>query len=235
LAFFHIFDIIPTKGDFMKKDKIKIIYEDKYIIVVEKPAKLLTIATNNELEKTMFHKVINYEKQKNKNNKIFIVHRLDKDTSGLLIFAKDEKTKKILQDNWDKTIRKYIAVVEGKVERKKDIIKNCLTEDKYFMTHVTDEKNGKIAITEYQRIKVSKSYSLLDINIKTGRKNQIRVHMKEIGHPIIGDKKYKSKTNPLNRLGLHAYYLELKHPITKEIMKFESKIPCDFLSMFPQQ
>lgn len=223
-----------TKGDKMKKDKIKIIYEDKYIIVVDKPSHLLTIATDNEKEKTMFHKVISYEKSKNKNNKVFIVHRLDRDTSGLLIFAKSEKIKHILQENWDSMVktRGYMAVVEGKVEKKEDTIKSYLKEGKNLITYSTNSKDGKLAITKYKKLKTSKSYTLLDINILTGRKNQIRVHMKEMKHPIIGDKKYGAKTNPLKRLGLHANLLVIIHPVTKEIMTFTSNPPKEFTNMF---
>jgi len=219
----------------MRKDRIDIIYEDKFIIVVNKPSNLLTISTENEKERTLFHKVINYEKQKNKNNKIFIVHRLDRDTSGLIVFAKSEKVKKILQDNWDKMAktRGYVAVVEGKVDKKKDTIKNWINEKANFMSYTSDKPNdGKLAITKYELINTSKSYSLLKIEILTGRKNQIRVHMKDIGHPIIGDKKYGSKTNPLKRLGLHANILELEHPITHQILKLESNVPTQFLKMF---
>lgn len=219
----------------MKKDRINIIYEDKFIIVVNKPSNLLTISTENEKEKTLFHKVINYEKQKNKNNKIFIVHRLDKDTSGLIVFAKSEKVKRILQDNWDKMakVRGYVAVVEGKVEKKCDTIKNWINEGANFISYTSDKPNdGKLAITKYELINTSKRYSLVKIEILTGRKNQIRVHMKNIGNPIIGDKKYGAKTNPLNRLGLHANILELEHPITHQILKLESNVPTNFLQMF---
>ena len=219
----------------MKKDKIDIIYEDKFIIVVNKPAHLLTISTENEKERTLFHKVINYEKQKNKNNKIFIVHRLDRDTSGLIVFAKSEKVRKILQDNWDEMAktRGYVAVVEGRIEKKKDTIKNWIKEKIDFTSYTSDKPNdGKIAITKYELLNTSKSYSLLKIEILTGRKNQIRVHMKDIGHPIVGDKKYGAKTNPLKRLGLHANILELKHPITHQILKLESKVPSIMLNMF---
>lgn len=222
----------------MRKDRINIVYEDKFIIVVDKPPHLLTISTDNEKEKTLFHKVISYEKQKNKNNKIFIVHRLDKDTSGLIVFAKSEKVKKILQDNWDKMAktRGYIAVVEGKVEKKNDTIKNWIKERTDFTSFTSDKPNdGKLAITKYELLNTSKSYSLLKIEILTGRKNQIRVHMKDIGHPIIGDKKYEAKTNPLKRLALHANFLELKHPVTNEILKLESKIPVEFLNMFKKK
>ena len=210
--------------------KFKIIYEDKNLIVVEKPAHLLTIATDKEKEKTMFHHVLEYEQKRN--SKIFIVHRLDKETSGLLVFAKDIKTKEFLQENWVKFKRKYIAVVEGKVLKKEEVLKSYLAENKNFITYITDELHGKLAITTYKRLKTSKSYSLLDIEILTGRKNQIRVHMQNIKHPIMGDKKYGAKTNPLKKLGLFAYYLEIIHPITRKNIIFEAEIPKEFLKMF---
>lgn len=213
----------------MKKEKINIIYEDKYIIVVSKPSHLLTISTDKEKEKTMYHQVLTYVKQKHKSNKIFIVHRLDKDTSGLIVFAKDESIKKELQDNWDEVERYYIALVEGKVSKSEDTIKSYLKENKRLITYSTNESDGKLAITHYKLLKQRKNTSLLEIKILTGRKNQIRVHMKDIGHPIVGDKKYNAKTNSLKRLGLHAYKLVLKHPITKEMMTFEDRIPSSFI------
>ena len=216
----------------MRKDRIKILYEDKSIIVVSKPSHLLTISTDNEKEKTMFHKVIEYERKKNKNNKVFIVHRLDKDTSGILVFAKNERIKRQLQDNWQNTKRYYQAVVEGNVEKKEDTIKSYLKENKALITYSTNKSDGKLAITKYKVIKNNKKYSLLDIEILTGRKNQIRVHMNDINHPIIGDKKYNSKTNPIKRLGLHANKLILQHPITKQTMTFEDKTPKEMLSLF---
>ncbi|MBE6138571.1 MAG: RNA pseudouridine synthase [Firmicutes bacterium] len=219
----------------MRRDRIDIIYEDKFIIVVNKPSNLLTIATDNEKEKTLFHKVISYEKQKNKNNKVFIVHRLDKDTSGLIVFAKSERVKKLLQDNWDRMAktRGYVAVVEGKVVKKEGTIKNWIKERTNFTSYTSNKPNdGKLAITKYSVLNVSKSYSLLNIKILTGRKNQIRVHMNDIGHPIIGDKKYGAKTNPLKRLGLHANILELEHPITHKLITFECTIPMQFQNMF---
>ena len=216
-----------------KKDKIDIIYEDKFILVVNKPYNLLTMATDNEKEKTLFHKVYTYLKQKNKNNKVFIIHRLDRDTSGIVVFAKDEKVKKILQDNWNELAKKrgYIAVVEGITEESKTV-KSWLKETKSFITYSSSKPNdGKLAITKYKKIANNKKYSLLEIEILTGRKNQIRVHMKDIGHPIVGDKKYGSIINPLNRLCLHANKLELIHPITKEEHQFELKTPQNFINL----
>ncbi len=217
----------------MKKDKLDIVYEDKYIIVVNKPSHLLTISTDNEKEKTLFHKVMMYEKRKNKNNKVFIVHRLDKDTSGLVLFAKDENIKYKLQNNWDKdTKRGYIAVVNGKT-KDKDTLKSYLAETKTLLVYSTDERNGKLAITEYQRVLENKRLSLLKIRIKTGRKNQIRVQLNDNKTPIVGDKKYgEIKFDPLRRLCLHANYLEIIHPVLNKKMIFEIDTPKEFLALF---
>ena len=216
----------------MKKNKLDIVYEDKSLIVINKPSHLLTISTDNEKEKTLFHQVLLYEKKKNKNNKVFIVHRLDKDTSGLVLFAKDEKIKFKLQNNWDKdTKRGYVAVVNGHT-KEKDVLKSYLAETKTLMVYSTDEKNGKLAITEYQKLKENKRMTLLKIKIKTGRKNQIRVQLNDNGNPIIGDKKYsESKFDPLRRLCLHANYLEIIHPVTNKKIVFEIDIPKEFLDL----
>ncbi len=211
-----------------KKDKLKILYEDKSIIIISKPSNLLTIGTNKEHNNTLYRKVSEYVKKQHKSNKIFIVHRLDKDTSGIIAFAKTEPVKRILQRNWDKTKRKYVALVEGKVA-KGDTIKNYLAETKTLKTYITnDKKIGKLAITKYKPIKDNKEYTLLDIEILTGRKNQIRVHMESINHPIVGDKKYNSKKNPIRRMCLHATYLEFIHPITNKRLIIEDKYPNIF-------
>ena len=211
-----------------KKDKLKILYEDKSIIIISKPSNLLTIGTNKEHNNTLYRKVSKYVKKQHKSNKIFIVHRLDKDTSGIIAFAKTEPVKRVLQRNWDKIKRKYIALVEGKVA-KGDTIKNYLAETKTLKTYITnDKKIGKLAITKYKPIKGNKEYTLLDIEILTGRKNQIRVHMESINHPIVGDKKYNSKKNPIRRMCLHATYLEFIHPITNKRLIIEDKYPNIF-------
>ena len=205
------------------------IYEDKHILVVDKPTNILSVSTENEKERTMFHLVYNYIKSKNKNNKIFIVHRLDKDTSGLMIFAKSEIVKQKLQDNWDKLVeRYYIAIVYGDVLEKEKTIKSYIAETKTLLSYSTTKEKGKLAITKYEKIKSNKKYTMLNINILTGRKNQIRLHMKEIGHIIVGDKKYGAKTNPINRLCLHANRLIFKHPITNKIIELSSDYPKQF-------
>lgn len=217
----------------MKKDKLDIVYEDKFIIVVNKPSHLLTISTDNEKEKTLFHKVIMYEKRKNKNNKVFIVHRLDRDTSGLVLFAKDEKIKFKLQNNWDKeTKRGYVAVVNGKT-KDSDTLKSFLAETKTLLVYSTNNpKEGKLAITSYKKLSENKRLTLLDIRIKTGRKNQIRVQLADNGNGIVGDKKYgNNKFDPLRRLCLHANYLEIVHPVTNKKQVFETDIPKEFINL----
>ena len=177
----------------MKKKKLDILYEDKFIIIVNKPSNLLTIANDNIYEDTLYSQVYTYLKQKHKSNKVFIVHRLDKDTSGLVLFAKSELVKRKLQDNWVNVKRYYYAIVNGIIDKDKDIIKSYLKETKSLLVYSTNDKNGKLAITEYELLKKNNKYSLLKIDIKTGRKNQIRVHLNDIKHSIVGDKKYGCK------------------------------------------
>jgi len=211
--------------------KMDIIYEDKYIIAINKPTKLLTISTNKEKEKTLYHEVSEYVKKKHKSNKIFIVHRLDFDTSGVTVFAKDQKVKEELQNNWDKyaTKRSYIALVEGLIKPDKLTLKNKLVETKTNMVYVNDNsKYGKLAITSYSLNRYIGGNSLIDIEIKTGRKNQIRVQLSNYGYPIIGDKKYEGKKSFYNRLMLHANVLELVHPVTKEKLNLSARIPKEF-------
>ena len=208
-----------------KKEKLDILYEDKYLIAVSKPANLLTIGTAKERDNTLYRKVSEYVKKQHKSNKIFIVHRLDKDTSGIILFAKTESIKRQLQQNWGKTKRLYIALVEGKVT-KSGTIKNWLKETKTLMTYSSNKPNdGHLAITKYEPIISTKEYSLLKIEILTGRKNQIRVHMKDIKHPIVGDKKYGSTKNPIRRMTLHANYLKFTNPITKKEIELVSNYP----------
>ena len=213
----------------MKKEKLDIIYEDKFLIVVNKKSGLLTIANEKIRDNTLYHQVYTYLKQKNKNNKVFIVHRLDKDTSGLVLFAKNEKIKYELQENWNNHVkRSYYAIVNGIVNKNKNTIKSYLKETSTLFVYSTNDSKGKLAITEYELLNKNKNYSLLKINIKTGRKNQIRVHLNDINHSIVGDKKYGIKHNPLKRLCLHAYSIEFIHPITNELIKLESKYPKEF-------
>ncbi len=218
-----------------RKKKLDIIYEDKEMIVINKPSKQLCISTSKGSENTLYREVSDYVKKQNPRNKIFIVHRLDRDTSGVVLFAKNEILKKQLQDNWDKlaVTREYVAIVDGVMPKKNDCLKDYLKESKTLQVFVTDDtKNGKLAITNYQVLNTNKIYSMLKININTGRKNQIRVQLANIEHPIVGDKKYKSRNNPLGRLALHASKLEIINPKTKKKMVFSCKEPVIFNKMF---
>lgn len=224
-------DIVEIREKVAKN--IDIIYEDKDIIVINKPSGLLTVATEKEKNKTAYHLVMEYLKKKNKNNRIFIIHRLDKDTSGIIMFAKNERAKHLYQDNWNDIVKKrcYYAVIDGKMENKEGMIKSYLKENGNMVYSVKD-RSGKLAITEYKVLKERKNISLLDINLKTGRKNQIRVHMKENKTPILGDLKYGEKSKLINRLALHAYKLELVNPITKKLLTFEINMPNEFKMLF---
>lgn len=227
----NIGDVVEIREKVAKN--IDIIYEDKDIIVINKPSGLLTVATEKEKNKTAYHLVMEYLKKKNKNNRIFIIHRLDKDTSGIIMFAKNERAKHLYQDNWNDIIKKrcYYAVIDGKMENKEGTIKSYLKENGNMVYSVKD-RSGKLAITEYKVLKERKNISLLDINLKTGRKNQIRVHMKENKTPILGDLKYGEKSKLINRLALHAYKLELINPVTKKLLTFEVNMPNEFKMLF---
>lgn len=224
-------DIVEIREKVAKN--IDIIYEDKDIVVINKPSGLLTVATEKEKNKTAYHLVMEYLKKKNKNNRIFIIHRLDKDTSGIIMFAKNERAKHLYQDNWNDIVKKrcYYAVIDGKMENKEGTIKSYLKENGNMVYSVKD-RSGKLAITEYKVLKERKNISLLDINLKTGRKNQIRVHMKENKTPILGDLKYGEKSKLINRLALHAYKLELINPVTKKLLIFEASMPNEIKTLF---
>lgn len=217
-----------------KNKKMDILYEDKELLVINKPSGLLTVATDKESFNTLYHQAREYIKKQNPKNKIFIVHRLDKDTSGIVVFAKNEKIKLALQNNWEKVakVREYIALVCGKPKKIKGEIKNYLKETKTLQVYSTNDKNGKLAITKYEVLQYNKEYSLMKINILTGRKNQIRVHMKDLGCPIVGDKKYEAKKNPFRRLCLHASKLVLVYPFTNKEMEFVTKSPVVFEKVF---
>jgi len=212
-----------------------IVHEDRDLIVVNKKAGLLTIATENEKRDTVYSILSNYVKEQNETNKIFIVHRLDRETSGLMIFAKNSEMQALLQESWKQTIseRSYLAVVEGKMEKPEATYRSYLFESKVFKMHSSQiPEKGKEAITHYSTLKNNNQYSLLKVTLETGRKNQIRVHLQDLKHPIIGDKKYGSNSNPIGRLGLHAWILAFRHPLTGEMVRFETSVPGSFLKLF---
>ena len=207
---------------------LDILYEDDYLIAINKQNGLLSISNDKEKEITAYRMVSDYVKKNSNHKYIFVVHRLDQDTSGILLFCKNEHIRDKMQDNWNTIVKKrgYIAIVDGKLTGS-NTIRSFLTEDRNQFVHSTKSNNGKEAITHYSVIKNNNNYSLLQVFIDTGRRNQIRVHLSEKGYPIVGDKKYKCKTNPIKRLCLHANILEFIHPVTKKLIHIESNIPVD--------
>ena len=208
---------------------LDILYEDEYLIAINKPCGLLSISNDKEKEITAYRMVSDYIKKNNKNKYIFVVHRLDQDTSGILMFCKNEKIRDKMQDNWNTIVKKrgYIAIVDGKLSGS-DTIHTYLMENKKQFVYSSKNKEGKEAITHYSVIKNNNSYSLVQVFIDTGRRNQIRVHLSERGYPIAGDKKYKCRTNPIKRLCLHANILEFIHPVSKKLIHIECDIPSEF-------
>jgi len=232
-----IVNVVSGRGNIeLSHPKLKIIFEDAYLIVVEKKEGLLTVSTGNSDETTAFSILKNYVKKSSAQNRIYVVHRLDRETSGVIMFAKTKEVQFILQENWHRIVtrRIYVALVEGKIEKEQDTIVTWLLENKKsFKIHSSMTDNGgQQAITHYRCIKSNDNFSLLEIELETGRKNQIRVHLQDIGHPIVGDKKYGSNTSPINRLGLHARLLAFYHPISTEVVSFETAVPRNFLSIF---
>ena len=210
-----------------KKSNLDIIYEDEYFFVINKPAGLLSISTTKEKEKTAYHLVREFIKSRKKNDRIFVLHRLDKDTSGVLVFVKDNTLKNLLQNNWDKYVktREYVALVTGNVKDVDDY--TCyLKEIGPDKVIVTNKKEGKIAVTSFKTINKNNKYSLVKVNIKTGRRNQIRVVLNHLGSPIVGDKKYGG--NKYNRLYLHNSKLIINNNINNKTYTFESSIPSSF-------
>ncbi len=232
---YHVFrgDIIEIKKEVIVDSKLDILYEDENYLIVNKKEGMLTISTgrvNREFEHTLYNEVREYLNKKKE--LAFIVNRIDKETSGIVIFVKNQKLKEKLQSNWNEIVKKrgYIAIVSGKIEES-GRIENYLYEDKLTFSHST-HVGGKLAITNYKPIKYSDRYTMLDINIETGRKNQIRVHMSEMGHPIIGDKKYKCISNPIHRLGLHHYEISFINPVDGKVMTIKKEVPHEFNDLF---
>ena len=212
-----------------------ILFEDEHLIVVNKPAKLLSVANEKEKTRTAYHMVTDYVKSQHIDNRIYVLHRLDRDTSGVLMFARDPETKELFQSRWNEIVtrRGYKALVEGTPRPERDTIRSYLVETKTHMIFSGDPGPGaREAITNYEVVKTGGGYSLLDISIDTGRKNQIRVHMKELGCPIAGDKQYGARTNPIGRLCLHANELSFNHPATGKPVTFLAKTPRDFNRVF---
>ncbi|MDD3384008.1 MAG: RluA family pseudouridine synthase [Bacilli bacterium] len=217
------------------RKSLDIIYEDDDIVAINKPAGLLSIATDKEVHETAYRMVSDYISQVNKKNRIFITHRLDRDTSGVLLFAKNIKFRDLLQEDWNDNVtkRQYIAIVEGTLKKQEDTIKTWLRETKTHIMFSSSKKgDGKEATTHFKVIKSSSKYSLLEVNIDSGRKNQIRVHLADYGCPVVGDEKYGNSSSPINRLGLHAEIIEFVHPMTKKKISIKAKVPKEFFKIF---
>ena len=220
----------------LQHPKLKILYEDQYLIVVEKKEGLLTVSTGNADETTAFSILKNHVKKGSTQNRIYVVHRLDRETSGILVFAKTKEIQLAMQEHWHEVVtrRVYVALVEGKVEKTSDTIITWLTEnEKSLKIHSSVVDNGgQQAVTHYRVIKSNDNFSLLEVELETGRKNQIRVHLQGLGHPIVGDKKYGSGSTVLGRVGLHARILAFVHPMSLENVSFETSVPKNFLNIF---
>ena len=213
------------------RSRLPIIYEDDDLIVINKPSGLLSIASDNEKSSTAYRMLSDYVQQKDKHNRVFVIHRLDEDTSGVFMIAKNVQIQQALQEHWNDIVKKrgYYAIVEGTMEKKSDTIKSYLKKNSQNLMYSSKKAgDGQLAITHYKVMKENKKYSLLDVNIDTGRKNQIRVHLGERGHYIIGDDKYGKPANPIKRLGLHAYELDFVHPFTGKLVKFTAPMPKEF-------
>ena len=227
--------ILPASAPRADALPFPLLYEDEHLIVVNKPAKLLSVATDKEKTRTAYHMVTDYVKSRKVGERIFVLHRLDRDTSGVLMFARDAETKELFQSRWNEIVtrRGYLAVVEGVPRPDRDTIRSYLVEtDTHLSFSGKPGPNAKEAVTSYQVVKSGNGYALLDISIETGRKNQIRVQMKERGHPVAGDRQYGARTNPIGRLCLHAGELSFVHPATGEPVTFKARMPRDFNRVF---
>ena len=216
---------------------VKIVYEDKDIIVIEKSEGILSMASTPK-QYCVKNVLDEYFEKRHFKCTAHVVHRLDRETSGLMIYAKNIETAKILEDNWHDMVydRRYIAVLCGRVEKEGGTIQSWLRESKSFVTYSSPTDNGgKLAITHYHRLRSTDDFSLVEMKLETGRKNQIRVHMADLGNPVAGDQKYGNGRDPLHRLALHAYRLNFYHPITREQMQFETPIPKEFLIFFNEK
>ena len=210
---------------------IVILHEDPDLVVVHKPAGLLTIGTESDKSRTAYFVLTNYVRKgcARSRNRVFIVHRLDRETSGILIFAKSEEGKRRLQDQWDETEKRYLAVVHGRCQKREETITTYLAENQAHVVYSTpDPAKGKLSHTAYRVLKQTKDFALLEVNLLTGRKNQIRVHLAGIGHPIVGDRKYGRAKEDYPSLALHARSISFTHPFSGQRLTFAAEVPAYF-------
>lgn len=215
-----------------KRNKLQgltIVFEDEYLIVIEKEAGVLSVGTDKEKTQTIFNVLNSYVKAKGKkDSRIFVLHRLDREVSGLMVFAKDMDVQAIFQKNWDVVVPeyKYQAVIQGQLDPKNGKIRSWLTENKNFMIFSSSFDNGGLeAISHYKTLKEAKHCSLIEVELETRRKNQIRAQLNQLKHPIVGDKKYGASSNPIKRIALHAQRMVIKHPVSGQVLEFESNLP----------
>lgn len=215
--------------------RMQIVYEDDDIIVINKGYGLLSVGTGSaKKEDTAYGILKEYVKRKHPSNKIFVVHRLDRDTSGLMMFAKTQEAQEAMQHNWNNMVisRTYVALVEGVVRTDEGEIRSNLDETSQYEVYSTKEEGeGKPALTRYRVLERGHGYTLMEYSLETGRKNQIRVHSRDLGHPIVGDRKYGAKASPIKRLALHARTLRFAHPMTRRDMNFETPVPGKFIGL----
>jgi 23S rRNA pseudouridine1911/1915/1917 synthase len=229
-------EIGPRRGPIKLPIGLEILYEDAEILIIHKPSGLLTVATIDERERTAYAHLRQYLKEHNPKQRLFIVHRLDKFASGILVFAKSEKVKSRLQGVFSRhdIQRKYWAIVEGKVAQDQGTIRSYLAQDSSLRMHSTkDAKRGKSSVTHFRVLRRFSKITALEVTLETGRKNQIRAHMAEMGHPVVGDRAYGSTQDPLGRLGLHAFHLGFNHPTRGIPLEFKTEPPPEFRRYLP--
>lgn len=227
---------VNTSREFQvfRNQRLHIVYEDDAVIVVNKGYGLLSIGNDKVKEGTAYSLLRDYVKRKDPRNKLFIVHRLDQSTSGLMMFAKSIEAKETMQHNWNNMVleRRYVAVIEGCLDPANGTIRSYLAENSVHEVYsVTTPEEGQLAVTHYETLKARGSYSLVELQLATGRKNQIRAHMKEAGHPIVGDRRYGAQSSPIRRVALHARTLRFIHPVTRKDMNYTTPVPSSFLKL----
>lgn len=229
-------ELLPKDSAGAAELPFPILYEDTGLIAVDKPAGLLSMGNERERRRTAYRAVSDYVKAREPGRRIFIVHRLDRDTSGVLVFAKDEKLKRALQDNWENVVKKrgYLAAVEGTLPQREGMVRSYLHETATHLVYSGPRgRQAKEAVTRYRMVAENRGYTLAAVEIDTGRKNQIRVHMQDLGCPIAGDRQYGAQTDPMGRLALHADVLVLTDPRTRRALTLRAPLPLPFRRLFP--
>lgn len=237
LAPYQTVTILPPSAPAPADLPFPICYQDDHLLAIEKPAGLLAVASDAERQRTAYRMVLDHQKALDPTAQLHVVHRLDQDTSGLLLFAKTREIKEKLQENWENAVKErvYLAVVSGAPPEKQGFVRSFLKETRTHLVYSTDDPKGKEAITEYQVEKCENNYTLMELYLQTGRKNQIRVHMKDLGCPVVGDRKYGGEKSPIGRLCLHAHRLTFLHPVTGETVSLTSRKPRDFNRLFREK